>query len=274
LIDEERVTHLNGAPTVLVMLCSDDAAKQLERPVIVTTAGAPPPAAVIERTEALGFEINHVYGLTETYGPTTICEWDPAWDDLDVTERARLKARQGVQYVTSDRVRVVDDDLEDVPADGETMGEIVMRGNNVMKGYFRDEDATAQAFRGGWFHSGDLGVMHPNSYVEVRDRAKDIIISGGENISTIEVESALVRHPDVLEAAVVAIPDEKWGERPKGFVTLRAGAKLTAEELIAFSRETLPGFKAPSEIEFGELPKTSTGKVKKFELRERVRRPS
>jgi fatty-acyl-CoA synthase len=274
LIDEERVTHLNGAPTVLVMLCSDDAAKRLERPIIVTTAGAPPPAAVIERTEALGFEINHVYGLTETYGPITICEWDPAWDDLDVTERARLKARQGVQYVTSDRVRVVDDDLEDVPADGETMGEIVMRGNNVMKGYFRDEEATAQAFRGGWFHSGDLGVMHPNSYVEVRDRAKDIIISGGENISTIEVESALVRHPDVLEAAVVAIPDEKWGERPKGFVTLRAGATLTAEELITFSRETLPGFKAPSEIEFGELPKTSTGKVKKFELRERVRRRS
>jgi fatty-acyl-CoA synthase len=274
LIDEERVTHLNGAPTVLVMLCSDDAAKRLERPIIVTTAGAPPPAAVIERTEALGFEINHVYGLTETYGPITICEWDPAWDDLGVTERARLKARQGVQYVTSDRVRVVDDDLEDVPADGETMGEIVMRGNNVMKGYFRDEEATAQAFRGGWFHSGDLGVMHPNSYVEVRDRAKDIIISGGENISTIEVESALVRHPDVLEAAVVAIPDEKWGERPKGFVTLRAGATLTAEELITFSRETLPGFKAPSEIEFGELPKTSTGKVKKFELRERVRRRS
>jgi len=274
LIDEERVTHLNGAPTVLVMLCADDAAKQLERPVIVTTAGAPPPAAVIERTEALGFEINHVYGLTETYGPITICEWDPAWDDLDVTERARLKALQGVQYVTSDRVRVVDDHLEDVPADGETMGEIVMRGNNVMKGYFRDEEATAQAFRGGWFHSGDLGVMHPNSYVEVRDRAKDIIISGGENISTIEVESALVRHPDVLEAAVIAIPDEKWGERPKGFVTLRAGATLTGEELIAFSRETLPGFKAPSEIEFGELPKTSTGKVKKYELRERVRRSS
>ncbi len=274
LLDGEHVTHLNGAPTVLVMLCSDDAAKPLERPIIVTTAGAPPPAAVIERTEALGFEINHVYGLTETYGPITICEWDPAWDDLDVTERARLKALQGVQYVTSDRVRVVDDHLEDVPADGETMGEIVMRGNNVMKGYFRDEEATAQAFRGGWFHSGDLGVMHPNSYVEVRDRAKDIIISGGENISTIEVESALVRHPDVLEAAVIAIPDEKWGERPKGFVTLRAGATLTGEELIAFSRETLPGFKAPSEIEFGELPKTSTGKVKKYELRERVRRTS
>ena len=188
LIDEERVTHLNGAPTVLVMLCADAAACQLERPVIVTTAGAPPPPAVIERTEALGFEINHVYGLTETYGPITICEWDPAWDDLDARERARLKARQGVQYVSADRVRVVDDELRDVPADGETMGEIVMRGNNVMKGYFRDEEATAEAFRGGWFHSGDLGVMHPDGYVELRDRAKDIIISGGENISTIEVE--------------------------------------------------------------------------------------
>jgi fatty-acyl-CoA synthase len=274
LIDEERVTHLNGAPTVVVMLCSDAAARRLERPVLVTTAGAPPPPAVIERAEELGFQINHVYGLTETYGPITICEWDPAWDDLDVHERARLKARQGVHYVSADRVRVVDEALRDVPADGETIGEIVMRGNNVMKGYFRDEQASAEAFRGGWFHSGDLGVMHPDGYVEVRDRAKDIIISGGENISTIEVEGALVRHPDVLEAAVVAIPDEKWGERPKGFVTLTAGATLTAEELIAFARETLPGFKAPSEIEFGELPKTSTGKVKKYELRERRQRSS
>ncbi len=212
LIDEEGVTHLNGAPTVLVMLAEDAAAKQLERPVLVTTAGAPPPPAVIEREQ-----------------------------------------------------------MRDVPADGETMGEIVMRGNNVMKGYFDDEKATAEAFRGGWFHSGDLGVMHPDGYVQVRDRAKDIIISGGENISTIEVEGALVRHPDVLEAAVVAIPDEKWGERPKGFVAVRPGATLTEAELIAFTRETLPGFKAPSEIEFGELPKTSTGKVKKYELRERER---
>jgi fatty-acyl-CoA synthase len=173
--------------------------------------------------------------------------------------------------VTAEAVRVVDGDMKDVPADGETMGEVVMRGNNVMKGYYRDEKATAEAFKGGWFHSGDLGVMHPDGYIELRDRAKDIIISGGENISTIEVERALVRHPDVLEAAVVAIPDEKWGERPKGFVTLRRGANLTEAELIAFSRETLPGFKAPSEIDFGELPKTSTGKVKKFELRERAR---
>jgi fatty-acyl-CoA synthase len=269
LIEGEQVTHLNGAPTVLIMLASDPAARQLERPVLITTAGAPPPPAVIERTEALGFEINHVYGLTETYGPITICEWNPAWDGLGVEERARLKARQGLQLLTADPVRVVDGEMRDVPADGQTMGEVVMRGNNVMKGYFDDEAATTEAFRGGWFHSGDLGVMHPDGYIELRDRAKDIIISGGENISTIEVEQALVRHPDVLEVAVIAIPDEKWGERPKAFATLRAGATVTESELIAFSRQTLPGFKAPSEIEFGHLPKTSTGKVKKTELRER-----
>jgi fatty-acyl-CoA synthase len=269
LIDEERVTHLNGAPTVLVMLGSAAAVRQLERPVLVTTAAAPPPA-VIERTGRLGFELNHVYGLTETYGPITLCQWHPAWDGLDAHERARMKARQGVPYVTADPVRVVDEWMRDVPPDGESMGEIVMRGNNVMRGYFRDEQATAEAFRGGWFHSGDMGVMHQDGYIEVRDRAKDIIISGGENISTIEVESALVSHPDVLEA-VVAVPDEKWGERPKGFVTLRAGATLSGAELIAFTRETLPGFKAPTEIEFGRLPKASTGEVKKYELRERVR---
>ena len=271
LIEQEGITHLNGAPTVLVMLTSDAAAKPLTKPVQITTAGAPPPPAVIERTEALGFRINHVYGLTETYGPITICEWNSDWDSLGVEQRARLKARQGLHLITADLVRVVDDDLRDVPADGETQGEVVMRGNGVMKGYFADEAATAEAFRGGWFHSGDLGVMHPDGHIELRDRAKDIIVSGGENISTIEVEQALVRHPDVLEAAVVAIPHEKWGERPKGFVTLRSGATLTAEELIAFARETLPGFKAPDEIEFGELPKTSTGKVKKYELRERER---
>ena len=271
LIAEEGVTHLNGAPTVLVMLASDPAAYPLERPVLVTTAGAPPPPAVIERTEALGFEVNHVYGLTETYGPITICEWNPAWDELGVEERARLKARQGLNMLTADPVRVVDADMYDVPPDGETMGEVVMRGNNVMKGYFDDEPATAEAFRGGWFHSGDLGVMHPDGYIELRDRAKDIVISGGENISTIEVERALVRHPDVLEAAVIGIPDEKWGERPKAFVTLRPGVAIGEDDLIAFSRETLAGFKVPAEVEFGELPKTSTGKIKKYELRERER---
>ncbi len=271
LIESEGVTHLNGAPTVLVMLLHDPAAKPLAKPVRITTAAAPPSPSVIERTEALGFLVNHVYGLTETYGPITICEWHPEWDGLDVQRRARLKARQGVNMITADTIRVVDPELNDVPADGETIGEVVMRGNNVMKGYFADEAATAEAFRGGWFHSGDLGVMHPDGYIELRDRMKDIIISGGENISTIEVEQALVRHPDVLEAAVIAIPHEKWGERPKAFVTLSPGASLTAEELIAFSRETLPGFKAPDEIEFCELPKTSTGKVKKYELRDRER---
>jgi fatty-acyl-CoA synthase len=226
---------------------------------------------VIARTEALGFSLNHVYGLTETYGPITICEWNPDWDGLDADARARLKARQGLHLVTADAVRVVDGEMGDVPADGETMGEVVMRGNNVMKGYFADDAATTEAFRGGWFHSGDLAVMHPDGYIEIRDRAKDIIISGGENVSTVEVERVLVAHPDVLEAAVVAVPDEKWGERPKAYVSLREGAELTEAELIAFSRETLPGFKAPSAIEFGDLPKTSTGKVKKFELRERAR---
>jgi fatty-acyl-CoA synthase len=271
MLEEERVTHMNGAPTVLVMLTSDSAAHRLQRPVLVTTAGAPPPPTVIERTEALGFEINHVYGLTETYGPITICEWNPDWDEFGVEERARLKARQGLCMLTAEPVRVVDSEMNDVPADGMTMGEVVMRGNNVMKGYFDDEAATADAFRGGWFHSGDLGVMHSDGYIELRDRAKDIIISGGENISTIEVERALVRHRDVLEAAVVAIPDEKWGERPKAFVTLRPGATVTEDELIAFSRESLAGFKVPREVEFGDLPKTSTGKIKKYELRDRER---
>jgi fatty-acyl-CoA synthase len=271
MLEEERVTHMNGAPTVLVMLTSDSAAHRLQRPVLVTTAGAPPPPTVIERTEALGFEINHVYGLTETYGPITICEWNPDWDEFGVEERARLKARQGLCMLTAEPVRVVDSEMNDVPADGMTMGEVVMRGNNVMKGYFDDEAATEDAFRGGWFHSGDLGVMHPDGYIELRDRAKDIIISGGENISTIEVERALVRHRDVLEAAVVAIPDEKWGERPKAFVTLRPGATVTEDELIAFSRESLAGFKVPREVEFGDLPKTSTGKIKKYELRDRER---
>src|SRR5215211_6499050 len=274
LIERERVTHLNGAPTVLSTIANADEARPLERPLVVTTAAAPPSPTIIARLEGLGARIIHVYGLTETYGPYSLCEWQPGWHELGVPARAKLLARQGVGMIQADRLRVVDSDMHDVPADGETMGEIIMRGNNVMKGYLHDEEGTAKAFRGGWFHSGDLGVMHPDGYVELRDRAKDIIISGGENVSSIEVERVLLRHPDVLEAAVVAIPDEKWGERPKGFVTLRPGATLSEAELIAFSRETLPGFKAPSEIDFCALPKTSTGKIKKFELRERARRES
>jgi fatty-acyl-CoA synthase len=271
LIEEEGVTHLCGAPTVLVMLASDPAAHPLERPLLATTAAAPPPPAVIARMEALGFRVSHVYGLTETYGPIAICEWDPAWDTEDGEERARLRARQGVGMLTADPLRVVDEQMRDVPRDGTTMGEVVMRGNNVMKGYLDDPEATAVAFAHGWFHSGDLGVMHPDGYIELRDRAKDIIISGGENVSSIEVERVLMRHPDVVDVAVVAQPDPKWGERPRAFVALEPGSELTETELIAFSRQFLPGFKAPQNVEFGPLPRTSTGKVRKTALRDRAR---
>jgi fatty-acyl-CoA synthase len=200
-----------------------------------------------------------------------VCEWNPDWDECDSQQRAELKARQGINMVTAEPVRVVDADMRNVPADGLTMGEVVMRGNNVMKGYFRDDDATAAAFGGGWFHSGDLAVVHPDGYIEIRDRAKDIIISGGENISSVEVERVLVSHPEVLEAAVIAVPDDKWGERPKAFVTVRPGSELTPDALTAFAREKLARFKVPREVEFGELPKTSTGKVRKTELRDRER---
>jgi fatty-acyl-CoA synthase len=271
LMADEGVTHLCGAPTVLIMLASDPAAHALERPVLATTAAAPPPPSVIARMEALGFAINHVYGLTETYGPITICEWNPGWDDEDAETRALLRSRQGVNMLTADVIRVVDADMRDVPRDGETMGEVVMRGNNVMKGYLDDPEATAKAFSGGWFHSGDLGVMHPNGYVELRDRAKDIIISGGENVSSIEVEKVLMRHPDVVDAAVVAQPDEKWGERPRAYVALKPGADVSEADLIAFSRQHLPGFKAPQAVVFRDLPRTSTGKVRKTVLREDAR---
>ncbi len=271
LVEEEQVTHLCGAPTVLVMLQSalPTPDYRFPRPLRTVTAGAPPPPSVIGRMEALGAEITHVYGLTETYGPHTVCKWKEEWNGQTAEQRAALKARQGVGYVTSPEVRVVDEELRDVPADGETMGEIVMRGNNVMKGYFRDAETTATAFRGGWFHSGDLGVMHPDGYVELRDRKKDVIISGGENISTVEVEKVLFFHPAVLEAAVIGIPDEKWGEVPKAFVTLRPGREASEEELIGYCREHLAHFKCPKKVEFGPLPKTSTGKTQKFKLREK-----
>jgi fatty-acyl-CoA synthase len=270
-VEREGVTHLCGAPTVLVML---QAALPREgwrfpRPVRIVTAGAPPPPAVIERTEALGAEIAHVYGLTETYGPHTICHWKHAWEGQGAEARARLKARQGVGYVHAPELRVVDDEMRDVPADGTTMGEVVMRGNNVMKGYFEDPQATAEAFRGGWFHSGDLGVMHEDGYVELRDRKKDIIISGGENISTIEIERTLFRHPAVLEAAVIGVPDAKWGEVPKAFVALRPGVAATEREILEFCRSQLAHYKCPKAVEFGPLPKTSTGKTQKFKLREK-----
>ncbi|TDB87037.1 long-chain-fatty-acid--CoA ligase [Actinomadura sp. KC216] len=270
LIDTEGVTHLNGAPTVLVTIANAPEAHPLDRPLTVTTAGAPPSPTIIAQMEGLGADIVHVYGLTETYGPYSVCEPQPGWPELAPPDRARLLARQGVGMVQTDGLRVVDDDMNDVPADGETLGEIVMRGNNVMKCYHEDEEATANAFRGGWFHSGDLGVRHPDGYVELRDRSKDIIISGGENISTVEVERAIDSHPAVLEVAVVAIPDDKWGERPKAFVVLRDGHTATGAELIEHVRAGLARFKAPDAVEFmTELPKTSTGKIQKFQLRER-----
>jgi fatty-acyl-CoA synthase len=242
------------------------------RRVIVTTAGAPPSPTTIAQIEALGAEIHHVYGLTETYGPITECAWhSPAWDELPVAERARLRSRQGVPMITlgAGDVRVVDPELRDVPDDGVTHGEIVMRGNNVMKGYYADPDATARAFEGGWFHSGDIAVRHPDGYVEIVDRAKDVIISGGENISTQQVEKVLLEHDAVLECAIVAVPDEKWGEVPKAFVTLKAGRTLEPDELRLFMRERIAAFKVPKSFAFGELPKTSTGKIQKYVLRER-----
>ncbi len=269
LFDSAGVTHYNGAPTVQIGLVNHEKARRLDRPITVTIAGAPPSPTLLAQLQGLNFRPIHVYGLTETYGPITVCEWRREWDGAPAEEQARLLARQGQGYLTADLVRVVDDELHDVPRDAATLGEVVMRGNNVMKGYFGKPDATAAAFRGGWFHSGDLGVWHADGYIELRDRKKDIIISGGENISTIEVEQAVAKHPAVLECAVVAIPDERWGERPKAFVTLKPGQTATAEEIIAFCRERIARFKVPAAVEFGDLPKTSTGKVQKFVLRER-----
>jgi fatty-acyl-CoA synthase len=269
LIDTEGVTHYCGAPTVQIGIVNDPKAHKLARPVTCAVAGAPPSPTLLGRLKELGFRPVHVYGLTETYGPHTVCAWNPEWDTRPVEEQARLAARQGQGFVIADLVRVVDDKMADVPLDGETLGEVVMRGNNVMKGYFEQADATAEAFRGGWFHSGDIAVWHPDGYIELRDRKKDIIISGGENISTIEVEQCVARHPAVMECAVVAIPDEKWGERPKAFVTLKPGARATETEIITFCKEHIAHFKAPAAVEFGDLPKTSTGKVQKFVLRDK-----
>jgi fatty-acyl-CoA synthase len=269
LIDVERVTHLNAAPTVLISLANHPAATRLERSFVATTAGAPPSPTIINQLSELGMEVVHVYGLTETYGPITVCEVQQHWETG--ATRMRLLARQGVAMIGADPIRVVDDNLDDVPRDGATLGEVVMRGNNVMSGYYNDPEATSTAFRGGWFHSGDLAVWHPDGYIELRDRAKDIIISGGENISTIEVEQAIASHPAVLECAVVAMPDEHWGERPKAFVVLKPDAVVSAEELIAHVRGRLARFKAPDEVDIVDgLPKTSTGKIQKFVLREQV----
>ena len=270
-IERLGVTHLCGAPVVMNLLLNARN-EPLPRPVDMMTAGAAPPAAVIGGMEALGFRIAHVYGLTEVYGPSTICAWHDEWDALPADRRARLKSRQGVQYPVLDGLMVADPEtLAPVPSDGATLGEVFMRGNIVMKGYLKNPKATEEAFAGGWFHTGDLAVAHPDGYIEAKDRSKDIIISGGENISTIEVEDVLYRHPAVMEAAVVARPDPQWGETPCAFVTLKDGAAAEAAEIIAFCRQHLAHFKAPRHIVFGPLPKTSTGKIQKFVLRERAK---
>jgi fatty-acyl-CoA synthase len=266
---EEGVTHYCGSPTVQIGLVNYPDAAPLERPVTAVVAAAPPSPTLLARLEQLNIRVVHVYGLTETYGPHTVSVPPDGFEQRSDDERARLLARQGQGYTIADLVRVVDDEMADVPRDGAAMGEVVMRGNNVMAGYFDAPDTTAQAFRGGWFHSGDLAVWHPDDAIELRDRGKDIIISGGENISTIEVEQVVCRHPAVLECAVVSMPDDRWGERPKAFVTLKSGAEVSERELIDFCREQTAHFKCPDAIEFGPLPKTSTGKVQKFALRER-----
>ncbi len=273
-IAEDGVTHFCGAPVVLGMVinATREERRELAHTVEVMTAAAPPPAAVLRRMEEQGFHVTHVYGLTESYGPATVCAWHDDWNTLPADEQARLKSRQGVGYAVLEDLMVADaGTLAPVPADGKTMGEVFMRGNIVMKGYLKTPSASAEAFQGGWFHTGDLGVMHADGYIEIRDRAKDIIISGGENISTIEVEGVLYRHPAVLEAAVAARPDEKWGETPCAFVTLKDGASATEAEIIDFCRDNMAHFKCPKSVVFGPLPKTSTGKVQKYILRERAK---
>ncbi|MGH6719044.1 MAG: AMP-binding protein, partial [Alphaproteobacteria bacterium] len=273
-IVEHKVSHMAGAPVVLGMLANAPAAARLpfDGTVEVATGGAAPPAAIIAAMATMGFRITHLYGLTETYGPAAVCAWQEDWAALDTAGLAARLARQGVGYATQGDVAVLDGaTLAPVPADGATIGEVMIRGNTVMKGYLKNPDATAAAFHGGWFHSGDLAVVHPDGYLEVKDRAKDIIITGGENVSTIEVEGALYHHPAVLEAAVVARPDPKWGESPCAFVALKDGAGVTAAELIAFCRGRMAHFKAPRTVVFGPLPKTATGKIQKFVLRERAK---
>jgi len=273
LIREHRVTHYCGAPIVHTMLLDAAAADGggIAHRVSAMVAGAAPPVAMIEAMENLGIDLTHVYGLTEVYGPAAVCEKDESWSALTVAERARLNARQGTRYHLQEAVTVLDPaTMRAVPCDGETMGEVMFRGNITMKGYLKNPTATAAAFAGGWFHTGDLGVMSPDGYVKVKDRSKDIIISGGENISSLEVEDVLYRHPAVAGAAVVARPDARWGETPCAFVELKAGAEVTAEDIVAFCKERLSKFKVPRAVVFGPLPRTSTGKIQKFELRARV----
>lgn len=273
LMREHGVTHYCGAPIVQGLLVNAPAAMKAGIPagIKAMVAGAAPPASMIEGMEQMGFDLTHVYGLTEVYGPATVCAKHDAWNELDIGERARLNARQGVRYHLERDVRVLNPEtMQPVPQDGETMGEIMFKGNIAMKGYLKNPKATAEAFAGGWFHSGDLAVQYADGYFKIKDRSKDIIISGGENISSIEVEDVLYRHPDVLAAAVVARPDPKWGETPCAFVELKFGAQTTPEDIVKHCKQHLAGFKVPRYVVFGELPKTSTGKIQKFELRKQA----
>lgn len=272
LIEKEQVSHMCGAPIVLIAMANHPGAQSVHfhRPLKITTGGAPPSPTIIEQMEAMGAQITHVYGLTEVYGPNTLCAWNTEWDRLPAADRARLRARQGVPSIVSKNMDVVDPQtMEPVPRDGKTIGEIVMRGNLVMLGYYKDPEATDKAFHGGWFHSGDLAVIHPDNYVQIMDRQKDIIISGGENISSVEVENVIYKHPDVLEVAVVSTPDPKWGEVPKAFVTLKPGRSVTEKVLIEYCKQNMARFKAPKYIEFIDLPKTATGKIQKYVLRQK-----
>jgi fatty-acyl-CoA synthase len=277
LIAEHKITHFGGAPIVLNMLANAPKTDQqeLKRKVYVLTAGAPPPSIIFEKMENLGFEVMHVYGLTETYGHILQCSWNDEWNSLDKDKKSEIKARQGVRYPNTEEVDVMDPEtMKPVPRDGETMGEIMIRGNVVMKGYFKDKDATKKSMKSGWFHSGDLAVIHPDGYIKIKDRSKDIIISGGENISSIEIENTVARHPSVSLCAVVAKSDEKWGEIPCAFIELTPEKKATEEEIIKFCKETLAGFKIPKKVVFCDLPKTSTGKIQKFELRKKAEESS
>ena len=274
-IAEHHVTHLCGAPIVMNMIGSAPKEEQRDLPhrVEMMTAAAPPPPTVIARMEEAGFNVTHVYGLTEVYGPSVVCEWQEDWAGKDKLTQAQLKGRQGVRYHVLEGLTVADPDtIEPVPADGETIGEVLMKGNIVMKGYFKNPEETEKAFAGGWFHSGDLGVLHPDGYVELKDRSKDIIISGGENISSVEIENVLYQHKDIAEAAVVARPDNKWGETPCAFVVLKPAASINEKDVIDFCRTKLSGFKIPKTIVFSELPKTSTGKIRKSALREQAKK--
>jgi len=274
LINEHEVSHFGGAPIVLNMLTNapKENQKPLKNKVYVLTAGAPPPSIIFEKMEKLGFEVMHVYGLTETYGHILQCAWNDEWNNLDNNKKNEIKASQGVRYPNTEEVDVIDPEtMKSVPRDGETIGEIMIRGNIVMKGYYKDKDATQKAMDGGWFHSGDLAVMYPNGYIKIKDRSKDIIISGGENISSIEIENTIAKHPSVSLTAVVAKPDEKWGEIPCAFIELIDGKSATEKEIINFCRETLAGFKLPRKVVFSSLPKTSTGKIQKFELRKKAK---